>query len=53
MSNELYLTAMREKGLADAADLQGRAAAPAHGAEKIDKTHLKGRKGRKGRQVCF
>lgn len=26
MSNELYLTAMREKGLADAADLQGRAA---------------------------
>ena len=27
MSNELYLTAMREKGLADAADLQGRAAA--------------------------
>ena len=27
MSNELYLTAMREKGLADAADLQTRAAA--------------------------
>lgn len=27
MSNELYLTAMREKGRADAADLQGRAAA--------------------------
>lgn len=26
MSNELYLTAMREKGLADASDLQGRAA---------------------------
>lgn len=26
MSNELYLTAMREKGLADAADLQDRAA---------------------------
>lgn len=26
MSNELYLTAMREKGRADAADLQGRAA---------------------------
>ena len=27
MSNELYLTAMREKGQSDAADLQGRAAA--------------------------
>ena len=26
MSNELYMTAMREKGQADAADLQGRAA---------------------------